>query len=68
MENQMITRTQLDYCPQGYQDLIAFQNARIKALENKVKMQCYMLEHLTTDPVIKAEAETMDWINERLFR
>jgi len=27
-----------------------------------------MLEHLTTDPVIKAEAETMDWINERLFR
>ena len=68
MENQMITRTQLDYCPQGYQDLIAFQNARIKALEDKVKMQSYMLEHLTTDPVTKAEAETMDWINERLFR
>ena len=70
MENQMITRTQLDYCPQGYQDLIAFQNARIEALQNELKMTRYSLEIALKDydEVIQATDKTIDWMNERLFR
>lgn len=66
----MQTRTQLDYCPQGYQDLIAFKDARIEALQNELKMTRYSLEIALKDydEVIQATDKTIDWMNERLMR
>ena len=66
----MQTRTQLDYCPQGYQDLIAYKDARIEALQNELKMTRYSLEIALKDydEVIQATDKTIDWMNERLMR
>lgn len=70
MENKMQTRTQLDYCPQGYQDLIAYKDARIQALQNKLEMTQYALDIALRDydEVIQATDKTIDWMNERLMR
>lgn len=70
MENKMQTRTQLDYCPQGYQELIAYKDARIEALQKELKMTRYSLEIALKDydSVIQATDKTIDWMNERLMR
>jgi len=66
----MENRTQLDYCPQGYQDLISFQNARIKALEKKVQTLEYLREVAISDSItiLKAQSDTLDWIEGKLLR
>ena len=66
----MENRTQLDYCPQGYQDLINFQNVRIKALEKKVQTLEYLREVAINDSItiLKAQSDTLDWIEGKLLR
>jgi len=70
MKNKMENRTQLDYCRQGYQDLINFQNVRIKALEKKVQTLEYLRDVAINDSItiLKAQSDTLDWIEGKLLR
>ena len=55
--------------PEMYESIIRFQEARIEALEKRNNLLEYLRSEAIKDSeaIIRAQSNTIDWINDRIF-